>query len=140
MENRIVKVGDLAIDRQLRLLTGPLRMVKTTNFQLRLLLVFVENRKDYIPTDKLIQEMWLHPDYEPDHANNSLTTHICNLRKNLVKTGTTVRIVNNHGKGYMLTTEQDDMVVRLLTPDLAAKFDHWVATQNILAPVEVSQR
>jgi len=101
-ENTVFKIGDYFFDTNKQTLSIHDSSHKLTTKEAELLLLLCNNANSLIERERVLQVIWKSNTY---FNARSMDVYITKLRK-LLKHDTSVGIINIHGKGYKLATNQ----------------------------------
>ena len=101
-ETRVVRVGDLTVDRDARTAQVDSRPVKLTRLEFDLLAMLASEPRRTFTRAELTREVW---DYDPQAAGPSRTvhSHVHRLRQKLEEAGAEQMVQTVRGVGWRLT-------------------------------------
>lgn len=97
--SELLKVNDVAIDEQKRVVTVSEEAIDLTDIEYQLLVMLVKNRGQVFSAERLYETIWKESYYYS--ANNTVMVHMRNLRKKIEKDPQNPQIIKTiWGKGY----------------------------------------
>jgi two-component system response regulator ArlR len=97
LQDNVLRVGDLALDRADFSLTGPTDKLHLANKDFQVLEMLMANAGQTIPTERLIEKIW---GYDSESDASLIWVYISGLRRKIAAVGAHVQIRAARGVGY----------------------------------------
>jgi len=99
VENKCLRVGDLALNRDTYSATRKNRIMRLTPKEFSLLEYLIKNKGKVVSRRMILEHVW---DDSADPFSNNIETHIANLRRKIDRGHKTKLIHTIHGQGYKM--------------------------------------